>query len=88
MSKNSHDQYWSGNSSSSQKSHVYIAHQCGDKMTKPVNTHCIEKSHRYELVNQSKHHIICSEPIQHVSNVIHVNRLEVLTNEMDDLTSE
>ena len=58
------------------------------KLAKHVNTHCIEKSHNHSLVNQSKHRVICSEPIQDVNSLIHVNRFEVLANENDDLNND
>ena len=55
------------------------------RLAKHVNRHCIEKSHKQELVNQSKYDI---EPIQNVNSVIHVNRFEVLANETDDLKND
>ena len=66
-------------------SHVYSRHKGMKRLAKHVNRHCIEKSHKQELVNQSKYD---SEPIQNVNSVIHVNRFEVLANETDDLNND
>ena len=55
---------------------------------KYVNARCIEKPHKCELVNQFKNRVTCSKPIQDVNSVIHVNRFEVLTNEIDGFDND